>query len=497
VDTVLVVRTEGRAPRALAPYSEIDMIGRVIANRYRLTAQLGAGGMGSVWRAEHLTLGSPVAVKLIDELIARDPGVRARFEREAQAAAALRSPHVVQILDYGIDDETPFIAMELLDGESLEERLTRVGRLSVEETLRVLTHVARAIGKAHDAGVIHRDLKPGNIFLVRNDDEEVAKVLDFGIAKTERTSATATRTGAMIGTPAYMSPEQAQGTKQVDGRTDLWAMGAIAFECLSGRLVFEGEALGELVLQICTKPLPVPSTLAPVPPEFDAWFARALDRAPEARFQTAKELADALREAFGAPRSRLSALPASHPSSGPVSAPLAARQPEFAATVDSAPSLTLPSESSATPASVPVQTTVGSVTLAAADVPLRPSPVRGLAVIGAVLVVGALAFFLTRSPDPSPTTAATAIPSSSAAATARDVASPTPAPDASIPLPPPASAESTPSASATASSAPAIPTMVGGRPVGAASPAAPATPTSAPTEPRARRAPIGDPRTGF
>ncbi len=274
------------------------MTGKVIAGRYRITSQLGAGGMGSVWRAEHLTLGSPVAIKLIDESIAKHPEVLARFEREAQAAASLRSPHVVQVLDYGVDDKTPFIAMELLDGESLEERLERLGTLSIPETVRIITQVARAIARAHEIGIVHRDLKPGNIFLVRNDDDEVAKVLDFGIAKKDETAATTTRTGAMVGTPAYMSPEQAQGSKQLDGRTDLWALGAIAFECLTGALPFDGEALGELIVKICTTSPPVPSTLAPLPPAFDAWFAKALARDRTERFQTAKELSDGLRVAL-------------------------------------------------------------------------------------------------------------------------------------------------------------------------------------------------------
>ena len=190
--------------------------------------------------------------------------------------------------------------MELLDGESLAERLERVGALGPEQTARIMTHVARAMAKAHEAGVIHRDLKPANIFLVCNDDDEVAKVLDFGIAKTQDVaSGSATRTGSMIGTPAYMSPEQAQGTKTVDGRTDLWAMGTIAFECLTGRMVFEGTAVGELILQVCALPLPVPSRVADVPPGFDAWFARALDRDVEQRYQTPKEFIDSLRAVLG------------------------------------------------------------------------------------------------------------------------------------------------------------------------------------------------------
>ena len=144
--------------------------GRILGGKYRLVRQLGQGGMGSVWHAEHLTLSSPVALKLIEPGTAEDPAALQRFLREARTAAALRSPHVVQILDYGVDDDTPYIAMELLEGESLSERLRRLGQLSLAETARVIQHMARAIGRAHEAGIVHRDLKPENVFIVKNDD---------------------------------------------------------------------------------------------------------------------------------------------------------------------------------------------------------------------------------------------------------------------------------------------------------------------------------------
>ncbi len=271
---------------------------QIIAGRYRIEAQLGQGGMGSVWRAQHLTLRSPVAIKLIDPALAKSEDAMARFLREAQAAASLRSPHVVQILDHGIDEGLPYIAMELLEGESLAARLLRTARLSPAETARVMTHVARAMARAHEAGIVHRDLKPDNVFLVRNDDEEIAKVLDFGIAKATNNAfevTTGTRTGAMLGTPYYMSPEQVEGSKSIDHRSDLWAMAVIAFECLTGLRPFQSDTLGALLLQICSKPVPVPSQYGKVPPGFDEWFARATRRAPDERFQSAREMVDALR----------------------------------------------------------------------------------------------------------------------------------------------------------------------------------------------------------
>src|SRR6187551_2571715 len=276
---------------------------RVLVGRYRLDERLGAGGMGSIWRAHHLVLAAPVAVKLIDREAVPDEETLGRFMREAQSAATLRSPHVVQILDYGVDDKLPFIVMELLDGENLAQRLRRLGRLGSADTARIVTHIGRAMARAHEASIVHRDLKPENVFLIRNEDEEIAKVLDFGVAKVSvgalGEQGSRTRTGSILGTPYYMSPEQAQGNKTVDHRSDLWSLGVIAFECLTGKRPFYSDGLGDLVLAICVRDIPQPSSIASVPIGFDAWWNRAVARDPEKRFQTARELSDALREALG------------------------------------------------------------------------------------------------------------------------------------------------------------------------------------------------------
>lgn len=285
-----------------------SMNGRVLAQRYRLVDKLGEGGMGSVWRAEHLELGTLVAVKLISEEVAKNPEALARFRREAHAAAALRSPHVVQILDYGVDGDTPFMVMELLDGESLADRLARRRSLSLQETAKILSQVARAVAKAHSFGIVHRDLKPDNIFLVSNDDEEVAKVLDFGIAKATGSATGSvgmmTGTGVMLGTPYYMSPEQAAGKREVDHRTDTWALAVIAYQCVVGYPPFRADTIGGLVLAICTEEAPRPSHQASLDPRFDAWFLHGVQRDPDGRFQSARELADSLRalaEGLGQP----------------------------------------------------------------------------------------------------------------------------------------------------------------------------------------------------
>jgi serine/threonine-protein kinase len=273
----------------------------VVANRFRLNRVIGRGGMGSVWHATHLGLDIPCAVKFIEGNYAAVPEAQARFEREAKSAAQLRSPHVVQILDHGVWEGTPYLAMELLDGEDLGQRLKRVHHLHPKDVCVVIAQVTRALSKAHGLGIVHRDLKPDNIFLVRDDDREVAKVLDFGIAKlTGALEGSSTRTGAMLGTPYYMSPEQAQGVKAVDHRSDLWSLAVIVYRAVTGVLPFESEALGDLLMRIIVAPIPIPSAVVhSLPPGFDAWWAKATMRDPALRFQSAKELLDALLLAFG------------------------------------------------------------------------------------------------------------------------------------------------------------------------------------------------------
>jgi serine/threonine-protein kinase len=286
--------------------------------------------MGAVWQAEHTTLRIPCAVKFLHPCVAISREVRKRFEREAVTAALLRSPHVVQILDHGMWGETPYIAMELLEGEDLAHRLQRVGRLSSRETASIVTQVARALTRAHAAGLVHRDLKPANVFLVRDDDREVVKVLDFGVAKIESTGADGlTESGAMLGTPRYMSPEQARGLKTVDHRSDLWALAVVTFQCLTGATPFHASAVVDVLLLIASGPLPVPSQIAPVPPGFDVWWQRAASRDPAGRFQSARELAESLLLALGLSggditEMGLSASPSLLPAPGPSSAAFAA-----------------------------------------------------------------------------------------------------------------------------------------------------------------------------
>jgi hypothetical protein len=274
----------------------------IVAGRFRLNRMIGRGGMGSVWQATHLGLDIPCAVKFMEGEFSKSAEAQARFEREAKAAAQLRSPHVVQVLDHGVCEGTPYIAMELLDGEDLGKRLQRLGRIHPRDLNVIITQVCRALTKAHAVQIVHRDLKPDNIFLVHDDDREIAKVLDFGIAKSAASAldGSNTKTGAMLGTPYYMSPEQAQGIKSVDYRSDLWSLAVIVYQCVTGLLPFESEALGDLLMKIIVQPLPTPSQVAEVPAGFDRWWVRASSRDPAGRFQSAKEFAESLQIVFGA-----------------------------------------------------------------------------------------------------------------------------------------------------------------------------------------------------
>jgi serine/threonine protein kinase len=365
--------------------------------------------MGSVWLARHTSLDITCAVKFISGDAAEIPEVRARFEREAKAAAQLKSPNVVQILDHGVWEGLPYIAMELLEGEDLAHRLHRRIKLEPAETVAIVSQVARALGKAHAAGLVHRDLKPGNIFLVRDEDREIVKVLDFGIAKVSPSHASygtpdnRTKTGAIMGTPHYMSPEQAQDAKNVDHRTDLWALGVIAFECLTGTLPFNANALGELFVRIIVRPIPVPSQVAPVPHGFDAWWFRAMERDPNARFQSARELAEALAISLGVTQKPEDSFASSS-----------------RAMMASAP--TLPASGRASASAL----TAGPVVTAIA--PTQPRSRAPMIAVGAVLgiaTVGGLAAFLAtrRGPEVDPTaTAAAALPATAAASASASAA---------------------------------------------------------------------------
>jgi serine/threonine-protein kinase len=260
--------------------------------------------MGSVWLAEHTLLRARVAVKLMGEHVRAHPALRARFEREALAAAQLKSPHIVAVQDYGFDGDVPFMVMELLEGEDLARRLQRGGRMAPLDALAIAVPMAKGLAKAHTAGVVHRDLKPANIFLARVDDDEVVKIVDFGIAKValgaSGTPDDPTSADSIIGSPTYMSPEQVRAAREVDGRSDLWAFAVILFRMLTAAVPFAGGSQGDLLVKICTeKPRRAADIVPSLPPSVDAFFERALQKDPAHRYATAQEMVNAFAAALG------------------------------------------------------------------------------------------------------------------------------------------------------------------------------------------------------
>jgi serine/threonine-protein kinase len=277
--------------------------GLVIGGKYRLEQEIGRGSMGTVYRAVHVTLGQRVAIKLISGAHSPSAEARQRFSVEAKAAAKLRSRHVVQVIDDGATPQgDPYIVLEFLDGETLEQRVAREHDLPLRDAVRVITHVGRALARAHAEGIVHRDLKPANIFLAKSDDDDdgwVAKVLDFGVAKLAQEAGT-TRAGTVLGTPLFMSPEQVRGASNVDHRADLYSLGMCLFHVLTGEYAYYAASYSDILVAICAQPLPRLHEKAPwLPAAVEQWFQRACAREPLDRFQSADEMTEALRAAAG------------------------------------------------------------------------------------------------------------------------------------------------------------------------------------------------------
>jgi serine/threonine protein kinase len=266
-----------------------------LIGKYRLESPLAQGGMGALWTARHVKLGNAVAVKFLAPALAHSRSYLARFEREAHAATAIQSLHVVQVLDFGVEDGTPYIVMELLEGEDLGSRLHRMKRLPLDEAAYILIQVGRALRRAHAAGIVHRDLKPGNIFIAGDDDEEVVKVLDFGIAKEAGTPVSEqTEPGTMLGSPHYVSPEQATGDKSIDHRSDLWSLAVVLYHMITGVLPFRGECMGSVLKKVFLEGPPRIAELAPdLPRELDGFFERALAKRRSERFQSIGQMVEA------------------------------------------------------------------------------------------------------------------------------------------------------------------------------------------------------------
>lgn len=313
------------------------LVGQTIGGKYRIERLVGSGGMGAVYEALNLAINKRVALKFLFRDDGIDSDTAARFQREAEAASAVNSAHIVQIFDAGTsDDGRPYLVMELLDGEDLRHRLKRAGRLPLDEVVAIAKQLLRALGRAHAAGIVHRDLKPDNVFICRRDDDPLfVKVLDFGISKVVSAHTdTLTRRGTVLGTAHYMSPEQAQAFSDIDGRADLFSLGAIVYEALAGRPPHLAKTFEAVLIRVCTTAADDVRNHAPHVPEALAQvIAKSIERDREHRYQSAHEFALALEQA----------LPdLYHSMPHPVSLPLPSEKPEGSAFADTEQSDTPP-----------------------------------------------------------------------------------------------------------------------------------------------------------
>jgi eukaryotic-like serine/threonine-protein kinase len=289
----------------------------VIDGKYRIVRLLGEGGMGAVYEGENTLIHRRVAIKVLHAHVAKNAEAAQRFEREAQAAGRIGSEHIVEVLDLGsLPNGDRYMVMEFLEGESLSQRIRSHGRLSPEELAPIAMQMLDALAAAHGAGIVHRDLKPDNVYLLksRRGRADFVKLLDFGISKfnllNKDSGFSMTRTGAVMGTPFYMAPEQAKGSRTLDLRVDLYSAGVILYEALSGRVPFQAETFNELLFKIALEsPMPLEQVVPEMDPGVAAVVSRAMAREPDQRFQTALEFRAAIETWFAGGPATLSVPP--------------------------------------------------------------------------------------------------------------------------------------------------------------------------------------------
>jgi serine/threonine protein kinase len=300
--------------------SEASRIGEVVGGKYRIVRLLAKGGMGVVYEAQHTVVRRRFAIKFLRRDLSERRDILTRFQHEAEAAGALENHNVMAAIDFGIsDDGAPYIVMEYLVGESLASLLEREGRMPVSRAADLIAQAGRGVAAAHEIGIVHRDLKPHNLFVCRREDgTDLLKVLDFGVAKLQAIdeASAATRTGMVLGTAAYMSPEQARGDKTVDNKTDVYALGAILYELVSQRRPHPGDSQNAILHHISTQPpVPLESVQPDLPPEFADVVKRAIASDPATRPASADALVQAL-----APFARREVWPVTREESGPTRA---------------------------------------------------------------------------------------------------------------------------------------------------------------------------------
>jgi serine/threonine protein kinase len=288
-------------PGSTAEPLRVDqLVGTVLADRYEIVRRIGEGGMGAVYEARHTVIGKRVAVKVLLEKFLEKPDLVARLLQEARLASSIGHENIVDVTDFGTTtDGRAFVVMEFLEGESLAQLVIRDAPLPVERSLRITRQVASALGAAHAKGIVHRDVKPENVYLVRRGDADFVKVVDFGVSKAVHATDESpewqrlTRTGMVLGTPLYMSPEQARGGEDVDSRADIWAVGVMLYECLTGEVPFRAPNYLGVISQVLTKEATSPTGLRPelgIPPAVETVVMRALEKDRERRYQRMSDL---------------------------------------------------------------------------------------------------------------------------------------------------------------------------------------------------------------